>query len=217
MRIIAGSLRSRSLQAPSGLATRPTSDRLRETLFNVLAPRIQGAAFLDLYAGSGAVGMEALSRGAKRVTFVERAPAALSVLRANLAKLGLTAGFRINAGSVGAFLRRTQPGPGRKSKQEPGGSREQKPAGEMYFDLVFLDPPYDAAPEYAATLDLLGGSAAGLLAPGALVIAEHRRAGNRSEEPLGDRYGSLERTRLLEQGDAALSFYAVARSASAQS
>ncbi len=100
VRIIAGSLRSRPLQAPPGLATRPTSDRLRETLFNVLAPRIQGAAFLDLYAGSGAVGIEALSRGAEHVAFVERAPAALSVLRANLAKLQLTAGYRIHASGV---------------------------------------------------------------------------------------------------------------------
>ncbi len=78
MRIIAGTFRSRSLAAPAGLSTRPTSDRLRETLFNVLTPSIRGAAFLDLYAGSGAVGMEALSRGARSVTFVERAPAALA-------------------------------------------------------------------------------------------------------------------------------------------
>jgi 16S rRNA (guanine(966)-N(2))-methyltransferase RsmD len=184
MRIIAGSLRSRTLQAPSGLATRPTSDRLRETLFNVLAPRIQGAVFLDLYAGSGAVGIEALSRGAAQVTFVERAPAALSILRANLAKLGVTTGFRIHTSSVGAWLRRA--------------SEEAK------FDLVFLDPPYDAAQEYAATLNLLGGAAVDRLAPGALVIAEHRR-----KERLEDRYGKLERTRLLEQGDAALSFFAV--------
>lgn len=185
VRIIAGTLRSRSLQAPAGLATRPTSDRLRETLFNVLAPRIRGAAFLDLYAGSGAVGMEALSRGAERVTFVERAPAALAVLRGNLAKLGLTAGFRIQTSSVGAFLRRL-------------------PAGQAAgFDVVFLDPPYDAAQEYEATLNLLGAAPAGLLAPGALVIAEHRR-----KERLEDAYGSLERTRLLEQGDASLSFYA---------
>src|SRR5579859_4929966 len=87
MRIIAGTLRSRPLQAPSGLATRPTSDRLRETLFNVLAPRIEGAAFLDLYAGSGAVGIEALSRGANPVTLVERAEPALKVLRSNLVRL----------------------------------------------------------------------------------------------------------------------------------
>jgi 16S rRNA (guanine966-N2)-methyltransferase len=184
MRIIAGFFRSRTLQAPAGLATRPTSDRLRETLFNVLAPRIRDAVFLDLYAGSGAVGMEALSRGAARVTFVERAPAALRVLRANLEHLGLSEGFRISPGSVGAFLRRAEAG--------------------MEFDLVFLDPPYDAASEYAATLGLLGGAATAVLAPGAGVVAEHRR-----KERLEDRYGNLSRTRLLEQGDAALSFYAV--------
>jgi len=186
MRIIAGSLRSRTLAAPAGLDTRPTSDRLRETLFNVLAPRIQGAILLDLYAGSGAVGIEALSRGASQVTFVERAPAALSVLRANLEKLDLTAGFRIQPGSVKAFLQRVNP------KQA------------VQFDLVFLDPPYDADKEYAGTLGLLGGELSALLAPQAMVIAEHRR-----KEKLGESYGLLGRTRLLEQGDAALSFYAV--------
>ena len=195
MRVIAGSLRSRTLEAPAGLATRPTSDRLRETLFNVLSPRIQGAAFLDLYAGSGAVGIEALSRGAARVEFVERAPAALKVLRANLEGLGLTAGFRIHAASVGATLRRAC-------------SPNQRP--ERY-ELAFLDPPYDAAEDYAATLGLLGGSACGLLAEGALVIAEHRR-----KERLEDRYGLLARTRLLEQGDAALSFYGIRSAADAE-
>jgi 16S rRNA (guanine(966)-N(2))-methyltransferase RsmD len=202
MRIIAGSLRSRTLSAPPGLATRPTSDRLRETLFNVLAPRIAGAAFLDLYAGSGAVGIEALSRGAASVTFVERAPAALRVLRTNLARLGLATGFRIHPGSVGAFLRRAaDAGP----KPERHEIRERC---EVFFkrglyEVVFLDPPYDAAPEYAVALGLLGGASVGLLAPGALVVAEHRR-----KERLEDSYGSLKRTRLLEQGDAALSFYA---------
>jgi 16S rRNA (guanine966-N2)-methyltransferase len=183
MRVIAGSFRSRSLQAPAGLATRPTSDRLRETLFNVLAPRMRGASFLDLYAGSGAVGIEALSRGATSVAFVERAPAAIKMLRANLAGLGLAEGYRIVAGSVGGYLRNAK--------------------GGLRFDVVFLDPPYDAAREYAATLELLGGPAARLLTDGAMVIAEHRR-----KELLGDRYGGLRRTRLLKQGDAALSFYA---------
>jgi 16S rRNA (guanine966-N2)-methyltransferase len=183
MRIIAGSYRSRTLEAPAGLATRPTSDRLRETLFNVLAPRIEGAAFLDLYAGSGAVGMEAMSRGAASVEFVERAPAALKVLRGNLVRLGLTAGFRMHAGSVGAVIRRMKP---------------VRP-----FDLVFLDPPYDAAQEYESTIGLLGSNPPGVMVPGALVIAEHRK-----KERLEDRYGTLGRTRLLEQGDAALSFYA---------
>jgi 16S rRNA (guanine(966)-N(2))-methyltransferase RsmD len=170
------------LQAPAGLATRPTSDRLRETLFNVLAPRIEGAAFLDLYAGSGAVGMEALSRGAASVTFVERAPAALAVLRGNLEKLGLTTGFQIFSGSVSGFLRKAT----------------------SDFEIIFLDPPYDAAQEYAATLGLLGGAAARLLAADGLVIAEHRR-----KEKLEESYGSLRRMRLLEQGDAGLSFYQI--------
>lgn len=167
------------------MATRPTSDRLRETLFNVLAPRIAGAAYLDLYAGSGAVGIEALSRGAAQAVFVERAPAALSVLRSNLAKFNLSEGFRIHAAAVGTWLRRAQP-----------------PGVDQAFDIVFLDPPYDAEQEYATTLGLLGSSSADRLAPGAVVIAEHRR-----KDRLLDRYGSLKRTRLLEQGDASLSFY----------
>ncbi len=184
MRIIAGTFRSRPLEAPAGLSTRPTSDRLRETLFNVLAPRIAGAVFLDLYAGSGAVGMEAVSRGVAAVTFVERAPAALQVLRANLDRLAVAKGFRIHGGSVGSFLRTPQ-------------------AGVAGFDIVFLDPPYDAAEEYAVALGLLGGASIGLLAAGAVVIAEHRR-----KQRLEVQYGGLERTRLIEQGDAALSFYA---------
>jgi 16S rRNA (guanine966-N2)-methyltransferase len=188
MRVIAGSFRSRTLQAPAGLATRPTSDRLRETLFNILSPRIEGARFLDLHAGSGAVGIEALSRGAIDVVFVERASAALKVLRANLARLGLTQGFRIVSGSAAGFLR--------------------NPSTNNPFDLVFLDPPYDAAEEYAAVLGSLGGPAAGVLAEGAIVIAEHRR-----KDTLEDGFGALRRTRLLQQGDAALSFYAVNKTA----
>ena len=187
MRVIAGRFGSRRLAAPAGEDTRPTSDRLRETLFNVLAPRIEGSTFLDMYAGSGAVGIEALSRGASRVDFVERAPAALTALRANLAGLGLNDGFRIYAGAATAFLRRGYAG------APPG------------FDLIFVDPPYDAAQEYQATLGMLGmlgGAAAGLLAAGGMVIAEHRR-----KAVLESSYGSLARARLLQQGDAALSFY----------
>ncbi len=182
MRVIGGTLRSRTLEAPTGLATRPTSDRLRETLFNVLAPRMEGAHFLDLYAGSGAVGIEALSRGAAHVVFVEKAHHAIKTLRANLDRLELTTGFRLVSGSVGAFLR--------------------KPEAGARFDLIFLDPPYDAAREYTDALGMLGGAAAAILTENALVIAEHRR-----KELLDEEYGSLHRTRLLEQGDAALSFY----------
>jgi 16S rRNA (guanine966-N2)-methyltransferase len=197
MRIIAGTFRSRTLVAPPGMSTRPTSDRLRETLFNVLAPRVQdsvseGAAFLDLYAGSGAVGLEALSRGAARVAFVERAPAALKVLNENLARLGVTSGIRIHARSVSAFLR----------SASGSDSKTADPKSEKY-EVVFLDPPYDETREYATTLGLLGGAAQGILAPGALVVAEHRR-----KQQLDERYGKLKRTRLLEQGDAAISFYA---------
>ena len=197
MRVIAGTYRRRTLEAPAGLATRPTSDRLRETLFNVLAPHIQGALFLDLYAGSGAVGIEALSRGAAHVVFVERAPAAVKVLRSNLAQLPITEQIRIETSSVNAFLRRAASGASR-------------------FDLIFLDPPYDATAEYENTLHILGQSAPEskpqsggsaqrvniLIADGALIIVEHRR-----QVHLQDQYGALIRTRLLEQGDAALSFY----------
>lgn len=185
MRVIAGTLRRRILEAPAGLATRPTSDRLRETLFNVLAPRMDGARFLDLYAGSGAVGIEAVSRGAANVVLVERAEPALKVLRGNLEKLGLRSSVRLEAISVGAFLRRVRP---------------QSAASQ--FDVVFLDPPYEASDEYGMALGLLGGDARALLAEDAAVIAEHRR-----KDKLEDRYGLLARTRLLEQGDAALSFF----------
>jgi len=213
MRIIAGLYRSRTLEAPAGMATRPTSDRLRETLFNVLAPRIAGAAFLDLYAGSGAVGIEALSRGAARVELVERGPAALAALRKNLERLGIVSRFRIHAAGVGSVLRKMGPGAGGTATGEglrfPAHSQKARKDGAREvvgarFDLVFLDPPYDAAAEYAATLGLLGGAAVGLLTDGALVVAEHRK-----KERLEERYGGLARTRLLEQGDAALSFYAV--------
>jgi 16S rRNA (guanine(966)-N(2))-methyltransferase RsmD len=162
------------------MTTRPTSDRLRETLFNVLTPRMEGAALLDLYAGSGAVALEAVSRGAARVEAVERAESALKALRANLRALGAEKRVNVHAASVAAYLK--------------------KAAGP--FDVVFLDPPYDAAKEYETTLGALGGAAAGLLAEGAVVIAEHRR-----KDRLEDTYGVLTRTRLLEQGDAGLSFY----------
>jgi 16S rRNA (guanine(966)-N(2))-methyltransferase RsmD len=185
MRVIAGTLRRRTLEAPEGLATRPTSDRLRETLFNVLAPRIEGARFLDLYAGSGAVAIEAVSRGAHDAVLVERAAPALKVLRENVERLGLRAAVRVEAIAVATFLKRVRP-----------------VKTELAFDIVFLDPPYNENSEYAATMGLLGGTASRLLKTGAVVIAEHRR-----HDKLEKRYGLLELTRILEQGDAALSFY----------
>jgi 16S rRNA (guanine(966)-N(2))-methyltransferase RsmD len=193
MRVIAGSLRGRVLAAPVGLETRPTADRLRETLFNVLTQgardRVAGMGFLDLYAGSGAVGIEAASRGASQVVFVEEGAAALAVLRRNLAGLGL--GMR---------------------SQGSGAVRVEKRAVQRYlrgaeeaFGVIFLDPPYEEAEEYAGTLGLLGGACAGLVAEGGWVVAEHRR-----KRPLEERYGRLRRFRVKEQGDAGLSFYEVA-------
>lgn len=185
MRVIAGQYRSRLLDAPRGLDTRPTTDRLRETLFNVLAPHIESAVFLDLYAGSGAVGMEALSRGAAEAIFVEHAAPALRAIRGNLASLGIHGGYALEPRTVAAGLRRLL---------ESG-----RTAG-----IVFLDPPWNAAHEYALALGLLGGDCAALLAPNALVIAEH---GKRRD--LDPRYGRLLRCRVLRQGDAALSFYRI--------
>ena len=183
MRVIAGTFRSRTLTTPKGFDTRPTSDRLRETLFNVLAPRIEGALFLDLYAGSGANGIEALSRGAQQVVFVERAAPAIAAIRTNLSALAVSKDFQLETRSVAATLKRLL-------------DQNKK------FDVLFLDPPYDAAIEYEQTLGLLGAECSELLMPEAVVIAEHRR-----KQKLNDEYGKLHRYRVLEQGDAALSFY----------
>jgi len=185
MRVIAGTFRSRPLEAPRGMATRPTSDRLRETLFNVLAPRIEGARFADLYAGSGAVGIEAISRGAEHVWFAENAPAALVAIRANLSKLKVGGGYSLENRSVAHLL------------------RSLVKAGRP-LDIVFLDPPYDDADAYTETLGLLSREHETLLAPGAVVVVEHQK-----KAAFAERYGELERTRVLKQGDAVLSFYAV--------
>ena len=198
MRIIAGTFRSRTLAAPPGMSTRPTSDRLRETLFNVLAPRIQAAAFLDLYAGSGAVGLEAISRGAARVTFVERAPAALKVLHGNLERLTISSGVGVHAKSVSAFLKSATRPNLKLADPKSANPNPANPKTERY-DVVFLDPPYEEAKEYALTLELVGGTAQGILALGAVVVAEHHR-----KQSLDEQYGDLKRTRVLEQGDAAL-------------
>jgi 16S rRNA (guanine966-N2)-methyltransferase len=190
MRVIAGQYRSRVLQAPKGQDTRPTSDRLRETLFNILAPRLPGSSFLDLYAGSGAVGIEALSRGASSCTLVEAAPSALKAIRSNLEVLGIRSGVQVEAKTVAAALDRL-----RKLGEKLG-------ADKVAADIVFLDPPWEAADDYEATLKFLARNAAALLRPHALIIAEHSR-----KIPLEPRYSTLQRIRTREHGDAALSFY----------
>ena len=167
------------------MQTRPTSDRLRETLFNILAPRVEGSRFVDLYAGTGAVGIEALSRGAGHVWFAEDATAALAVLRKNLASLRITQGFTLEDRGVGALLQRL-------SKAQP-------------VNVAFLDPPYEAENEYSGTLNFFGSERGrALLAADAVVIAEHS-----SKTKLAQRYGGLVHSRFLKQGDAALSFFVV--------
>ena len=197
MRIIAGTYRSRRLIAPRGTGTRPTSDRLRETLFDILAPRVAGCRFADLYAGTGAVGIEAISRGAEHAWFAERAETALAAIRANLKALQIVQSFIVEERGTGALLERLM-----KAAEKAGP--EFARSGEL-IDLVYLDPPWEAEAEYAKTMQLLG-SARGrsILAPGALVVAEHS-----SKAQLAERYGDLVQTRTFKQGDAALSFYAV--------
>jgi 16S rRNA (guanine966-N2)-methyltransferase len=198
MRVIAGTYRSRPLIAPRGTATRPTSDRLRETLFNILAPQIEGARFADLYAGTGAVGIEALSRGAEHVLFVESAASATAALRANLAALGIRSGFQLEERNVPLVLRNLA------ARTAAVGNLSNPAQRDPHFNLFYLDPPWEDAAAYKQSLALLAGSAATLLAPDAIVIAEHDRRGSAA---LSDAYGALHRYRLLEQGDAALSFY----------
>jgi 16S rRNA (guanine(966)-N(2))-methyltransferase RsmD len=185
MRIIAGTFRSRQLKSLKGLALRPTSDRLRESLFNVLAERIPGCRFLDLFAGTGAVGIEALSRGAAEVVFIEKHPPAAALIQKNLDSLGVRGCTRILKLDA---LRGLQ-----------SLAAEHTPASAP-FHIVFLDPPYSSAEEYGCVLNFLGS--APILASGALVIAEHRRTFG-----LPEVFGQLERVRVLRQGDASLSFF----------
>jgi 16S rRNA (guanine966-N2)-methyltransferase len=172
MRVIAGEFRRRVLKTPPGLATRPTPDRLREALFSIVAREIEGVRFVDLYAGSGSVGIEALSRGAANCVFVERDRVAAAVLRANLAALKAESRAEVFVGKAREVIRiRTG-------------------------DIVFLDPPYEAAVEYRDLLDWLGEH------PPALVLAQHS-----SREPLAAAYGRLRRVRELRQGGNTIAFY----------
>lgn len=185
MRVIAGKFRSRSLKSLKGLALRPTSDRLRETLFNVLAERVADARFVDAFAGTGAVGIEALSRGAREVIFIENHVPAVALIRKNLQALGIQSLGSVLALDTLRGLQRLVANP---------------PAASSLVDIVYLDPPYAAAQDYRRVLTFLG--AAPFLAEGSLVIAEHR-----SSVKLPETFGNLSRVRVLRQGDATLSFY----------
>lgn len=178
MRIIAGEFRSRRLKPVPGHNLRPTSDRLRETLFNVLGAAVEGAVFVDAYAGTGAVGLEALSRGAARAIFLEQSRAAVRVIEENIAALEVKNRTRIVSGTATAGLRRLA-----REGLRPG--------------FVFLDPPYQEAEEYWDSMD-----AAAELGDALLIVEHARRTELRAPK-------ELERLRLLEQGDSALSFYRV--------
>jgi 16S rRNA (guanine(966)-N(2))-methyltransferase RsmD len=174
MRVIAGEFRSRRLKGLPGRSQgqRPTSDRVRESVFNMLGETVQGARFLDLFAGTGAVGIEALSRGARAATFVENSPAAVRVLRENAAMLGLGGRATIIPRDVVSWLK----------------SAEARTGG---FDVVYMDPPY-ASGVQMAVLELLGRGA--LLVPEAVVLLERK-------EPLdADRAGVLYREESRKYG-----------------
>jgi 16S rRNA (guanine(966)-N(2))-methyltransferase RsmD len=187
MRVIAGKYRSRILRSLKGMELRPTTDRLRETLFNVLGPIIRDSFFVDCFAGTGAVGIEALSRGAREVIFIENHRPAVVNIRKNLDSLDIHSGVDLRFGDALAELEKLS-----KRKLLP--------------DIVYLDPPYKLAEEYENILEFL--DAAQLLAPEGRIIAEHTR---RLELP--SFLTRLERSRMIVQGDSVLSFYRLVRAA----
>jgi len=178
VRIIAGTLKGRKLDAPTWDGLRPTSDKLRETLFNVLAPRIEGARVLDGYAGTGAVGIEALSRGAAHVTFVEQDRRAAALIESNLKKCRIEDGYVIIRTSV---------------LQAIEGLRGK---GKVAFDVILLDPPY--ASDFHEALPHVGD----IVKPDGVVILEHAR---KAEAPAAA--GRLTRVREVKSGDSTLTFY----------
>jgi len=181
MRIISGTYRGHFLKTLKGGKLRPTSDHLRETLFDVLGPLIEGATFLDAYAGTGAVGIEALSRGAREVVFLEHHRPATDLIRENLKALEIESGATVLPWSVLKGI----------AKLAEEGTK---------FDFAFIDPPYEEIREYHHALRELARS--GLLGENSFAIAEHSR-----HCVLEERYGRLVRTRLLRRGDSQLSFY----------
>jgi len=183
MRVISGQYRSRQLKALPGLDTRPTSDRLRETLFNVLqaAQELSDTVWIDLFAGTGAVGIEALSRGARQVYFIEHARKTAALIRENLSALGVTEGVDVQERDAMPALRLLD-------------------SQAVRCDVCFLDPPYRLTDAYQECLGFLPQSQ--LLHPASIVVAEH----SDKFDP-GERFGALVRYRKLVQGDAALSFY----------
>jgi 16S rRNA (guanine966-N2)-methyltransferase len=183
MRIIAGKYRGRRLQSPPSDRTRPTSDRLRETLFNVLAPRIENARFLDLCAGTGAVGIEALSRGADHVTFVDQSRKMCGLIETNLNAFTIDKNqLEIVTAEASEFLRRY--------------AKKESPA----LDVIYFDPPYATDPY--GVVKLISDTGGQLLAHDAVLVVEHYK-----KRELAEDFGQLKRYRVLKQGDSVLSFY----------
>ena len=196
MRIIAGSLKGRRLATPSWEGLRPTSDKLRETIYNILAARIVGARVLDGYAGTGAVGIEALSRGAAQVTFIEQDRRAQALIQENLARCGIAEGYAIIRATVARGLKML---------------REQPT-----FDIILLDPPYErlrpargagvpnaaSSDHHAVKLGIIIAAAADVMAPDGVLILEHAR-----RRPAPETAWRLVRSREVTSGDSALALY----------
>lgn len=182
MRVIAGTHRGRRLRGPTGAALRPTSDRVREAVFSILGARVAGSRFLDLYAGTGAVGIEALSRGAAHVTAVESSRPALTLLYRNIADCGLCDHLTVRHEDVEAFL----------TRDDHGGP----------YTIVFADPPYAAADAFVQRFTNV--TRADLCAPDARLVIEHSAKGT-----LPARLSHWRCLRRYRYGDTAVSVYAV--------
>ncbi|GAB4567939.1 MAG: 16S rRNA (guanine(966)-N(2))-methyltransferase RsmD [Haliangiales bacterium] len=195
MRIIAGELGGRRLRAPDGDATRPTAERVREALFSILGPPRPGLQVLDGFAGAGTLGLEALSRGAGRCWFIERAPAAVRCLRGNIAALELGERAQLRRGDTIPLLKRWE----KVARDDPAGAPARAPSA---LGWVFLDPPYrsDLA---AQALTALGSGR--LLTADVRVVVEHDW-----RNPPDPAYGCLIQTSTRRYGDTALTFYELA-------
>src|SRR5262245_35281973 len=178
MRIIAGQFKSRRLKGTPPPGIRPTSDKLRETVFNILGPAVEGATFLDGCAGMGAMGLEAISRGAAEVYFVDQSRKSMRIIRENLESLDIKEGFKLLEMDLLKALETLT----------------------AQFDFAFIDPPYDREDVHSGSLQRFGSRS--LLTPDGILIIEHSK---RTDLP--DISGQIRKFRSLVQGDAALAFY----------